>query len=115
MGRQNKRSLQLNGARSSKKQRREERASLQAALDAAEGDLSLQLPTNNESSSEDECETIDGQDPDLYYGRLINWFSHKLSLGLIEDYLGDSASTFQRILTAEKSPGAFSGTHLKYL
>ena len=86
IGRQNKRSLQLKGARSSKKQRREERASLQAALDAAVRDLNLQLPTNNESSSEDECETIDGQDPDPYYGRLINWFSHKLRLGLIEEY-----------------------------
>ena len=57
MGRQNKRSLQLKGARRSKKQRIEERASLQAALSvAAEEDLDLQLPANNESSSEGECE-----------------------------------------------------------
>ena len=92
MGRQNKRSLQLKKVRSSKKQRSEERTSLQAALDVAtEGDLDLQLPVDNESSSEDEpeCKIIDGEYPDPYYGILVNWFSHKLSLlvGLIEDYL----------------------------
>ena len=71
--RQNKRYLQLNepqlnGARSSKKQRSEERVSLQAALSvAAEGDLDLRLPANNESSSQDECETRS------FNGRLIGF------------------------------------------
>ena len=90
MGRQNKRPLQLKGARSSKKQRSEERASLRAALNVAtEGDLDLQLPADNDSSSEDdpECEITDGEDPGPYYSRLVNLLSHKLSLGLIEDYL----------------------------
>ena len=99
------------GSKKFKKQQSEERASLQAALGvAAEGDLDLQLPANNESSSEDECKTTDGEDPDPYYGRLISWFSLKLTLGLIEDYLG----AFQQILTEAKAPGTFSGAQ-KYV
>ena len=125
MARPSKRSLQqkeyLKEARRSKKQRGEDRA-LQAAIDAlgvpAEGDsdrYQLQDSTNEslDESSEEECEITDGEDTDIFDGKLIQLavipaFSE---LRLIK-FPGD---VFQQILTEAKTPGAFSGAHLKYI
>ena len=84
MARPSKRSFQLKEqpkeARRSKKQQREDRA-LQTAIEAlgvpAEGDSDrhqVQDSTNESSDeiSEEECEIIDGEDTDIFDGKLIN-------------------------------------------
>ena len=123
--RPNKRSFQqkeyLKEARRSKKQRGEDR-SPKAATDAlgvpAVGDpdrYQLQGSTNKspDVNSGEECETTDVEDTDTSDGKLVQLavipaFSE---LRLIK-FPGD---VFQQILTEAKTPGSFSGAHLKYI
>lgn len=126
MARPSKRSFQLKEqlkeARRLKKQRGEDKA-LQAAIDAlgvpAEGDpdrYQLQPDdSTNESSdeSEEECEITDAEDSDIFDSKSIHLAVIPTSskLRLIK-FPGD---VFQQILTEAKTPGAFSGAHLKYI
>jgi hypothetical protein len=125
MARPSKRSFQqkeqLKEARRSKKQRGEEEA-LQAAIEAlgvpAEGDsdrYQVQDSTNESSdeSSEEECEITDGEDTDIFDGKLIQLAAIPAfsELRLIK-FPGD---VFQQILAEAKTPKAFSGAHLKYI
>ena len=123
MARPNKRSFQkeqLKEARRSKKQRKEE--ALLAAIEAlgvlAEGGsdrYQVQDSTNESSdeSSEEECEITDGEDTDIFDGKLIQLAAIPAfsELRLIM-FPGD---VFQQIRAEAKTPKAFSGAHLKNL
>ena len=127
MARPSKRSFQLKEqlkeARRLKKQQGEDKA-LQAAIDAlgvpAEGDpdryqLQPDDSTNESSdeSSEGECVITDTEDTDTFDSKSIHLAVIPASseLRLIK-FPGD---VFQQILTEAKTPGSFSGAHLKYI